>query len=439
MKKSKYNIAVVNNDKVLLYNTFRDSMMVVSKSYYQYILDTKEDYSKLKALDKLNYDNLIEHGYLIDDDIDEYKQLCFAHKMRTYHNDTYTLTVLPTLDCNLRCWYCFEKHIKDSRLSTNVKSMIKEYTKKIANSEEYTCLKLDFFGGEPLLHFEEDVYPLLKDIQDYFHENKKQLVVLFVTNGVYLNDKVIDKLSEFDEVAIQVSTDGNKNEHDKVKFIPGSREGTYNQIMENVRKICDRLHNIFINLRINYTDETLKNIDGYIEEVKNIDRNKIEIHLERVWQTKQKGMAESELLQNAINMFITNGFYVTYSHFHRRNYSCKTEKYAQAVISYDGKIYKCTGRDFTTDMEEGYMDDNNNIQWDINKLSKRIGLETFSHTKCKTCKFLPLCWGPCSQASLEMKAGELDNYCYLNKLELSIDNLIRYMFNNNLALAQRQV
>lgn len=102
----------------------------------------------------------------------------------------------------------------------------------------------------------------------------------------------------------------------------------------------------------------------------------------------------------------------------------------QAVVSYDGAVYKCTGRDFTEDHQEGVLDENGNIIWDKEKYKKRILIRTFDNPQCKSCKFLPLCWGPCNQKLLETGVTDITRYCQIQHMEMSLDDYVIYRFNN---------
>ena len=44
-------------------------------------------------------------GFIIDN-YDEKELVKFNNKLCVYENRSYHLTINPTLDCNLKCWYC---------------------------------------------------------------------------------------------------------------------------------------------------------------------------------------------------------------------------------------------------------------------------------------------------------------------------------------------
>lgn len=428
MKLSKYNIVVSRNDRVIIFNTFRNTYTLLSKDFCQMLLDNScLDYLQ-KYPNKL-YDKLYRGGIIIDDDVDEYQYLVKEYEKEVLESLVYNLTILPSLDCNLRCWYCYEKHIKGSHLNLEIQDKIVKHVEAVfEKNTSLECLNVEMYGGEPLLFFDSELYPVLKKIKDHVAKLNKYVNFFFITNGVCINDFNIQNFSDLN-ASFQISIDGYKTTHDKVKFLKG-KGGTYDHIINVIHLIVKQDTFMSVNLRINYNDETLEFLPKIIKDLQDVDRNKIRIHLERVWQTSSKGKCSSDKLMEVINEFILNGFDVSYMNLSRRSYSCKVSKTMQAVVSYDGAVYKCTGRDFTEDHQEGVLDENGNIIWDKEKYKKRILIRTFDNPQCKSCKFLPLCWGPCNQKLLETGVTDITRYCQIQHMEMSLDDYVIYRFNN---------
>ncbi|MDE5711151.1 MAG: SPASM domain-containing protein [Bacteroides sp.] len=119
-----------------------------------------------------------------------------------------------------------------------------------------------------------------------------------------------------------------------------------------------------------------------------------------------------------------------YMNMARRSYSCKASVRNQCVISYDGAVYKCSGRDFTTEHQDGVLSPDGNIHWNQPKLDKRLSIVTYDNDLCRKCKFLPLCWGPCCQKQLETTPNDFRRFCQKQNMELNIADYMRYRFNN---------
>lgn len=428
MKTSYYNIYIEEEKCVVCYNTIFDAFLLVSKADFGKL---QNDLEGLQKESLSVYEAMIKHGFIIDDEVDEQEMLAQEYEKEIYASSKYELTLLPTLDCNLRCWYCYEKHKVGSHFQEKVPESIVAHVKRVFQEREYLdSLSVTMFGGEPLMYFKEELYPLLLRLKETLEKMQKQVTFFFVTNAVCITDELIPLFANLN-AGFQISIDGNKERHDKVKFIPGTREGTFDQVLATVRKLTSQIENTYITLRINYDDDTLPRLAELIPEIKDIDRRKIGIHLERVWQTSQNAVNyNNRLLQRVINEFTNQGFKVTYINLHRRTLSCKSSSYNQVIISYDGNAYKCTGRDFTESFSDGLLQEDGTIVWKQEQLDKRMGICTFKNEHCLKCKFLPQCWGPCNQKLLESKLDIL-SLCPLNTMEMELDDYIRYRLKNH--------
>ncbi|MGM9798373.1 MAG: radical SAM protein [Parabacteroides sp.] len=427
MKLSYYNITASKDGRIILFNTIHDSYILMAEEIYQQLQD-KSFLDNLSKNHPFLFDKLYKGGMIIEEGNDERQQLIQEYENMTANSTSYSLTLLPSLDCNLRCWYCFEKHIKGSHLNEMMQERIYQHVRKVfTENPAFTRLELELFGGEPLLYFEREVYPLLKRIKSWLSEQGKEVLFFIVTNGVRICRNNLPLFAELG-TSFQISIDGYKTTHDKVKFMRDI--GTYDHIIEAINMITQNETFMYVNLRINYNDKTLVHLPEIIPDLKNVDRRKICIHLERVWQTSPKGEESCELLKSVIDEFLIHGFNVSYMNLSRRSYSCKSSKNAQAIISYDGAVYKCLGRNFNEQLKEGFLSADGIIEWNETKLQKRMSISTIGNNKCLFCRLLPLCWGPCNQKLLETDSQNIDRFCQLRLMELSLEDYIIYRFNN---------
>ena len=136
-------------------------------------------------------------GFLVDDEKDEFADLCKEYAEAINTESTYYLTLLPSLDCNLRCWYCFEKHIKGSHLFPETSEAIFNLVKRLfEENSRLSHLNVELFGGEPLLYFEEELFPLLMRMKEYVISIGKSVSFFFVTNAVCITEKNIPMFNE---------------------------------------------------------------------------------------------------------------------------------------------------------------------------------------------------------------------------------------------------
>jgi uncharacterized protein len=429
MKASYYNFFTEQGKSVICYNSLSTGMMVIPATFYRKY-SSVSNIEELKNENETVYEAMLNNGFIIDDERNELAELRVGNKAAVFGDKTYHLTVLPTLDCNLKCWYCFEKHVPDSKMEQGMIDRIIKNIELRFENEEINNVQLDWFGGEPLLYFDENVYPLAMRLKNILEERKKRFSTFFVTNIVAVTDEMIPKLKEINP-SFQITLDGDKQKHDKIRCRKKDKTGTYEHIINMIHKLTEEI-DTFIIIRINYDNQTLEHIENIIEDLIDIDRQKVKIHLERVWQTRAKDSEFSSTINNTINLLLANDFRVSYLNFNRKAYSCMAEKLNRAAISYDGKVYRCTGRNFTDELSEGILNEDGEIIWDFNKVVKRLEKPTFENPMCLPCKMLPICMGPCSQKILEKEPSKIHEVCALNSMEITMDEFIRYLYNNEM-------
>ena len=145
------------------------------------------------------------------------------------------LTIKPTMNCNMRCRHCFNG---DDLNSSGLLNVEKVYWFIESACREFQDVKITFHGGEPTLAG-IDYYKKIFDFQEMM---KKQYNVVFsnnfTTNGVLLNDELIDLLISHNTL-INISFDGPYND-----LLRGYSELVYQRICSvkekggHVRAFC---------------------------------------------------------------------------------------------------------------------------------------------------------------------------------------------------------
>lgn len=183
-------------------------------------------------------ENLKKEGKLFSKDIYEGQNLDL--KKRDSVVKALCLHIAHT--CNLNCEYCFAGQGKyygeDALMSFEVGKQALDFLVK--NSGSRKNLEVDFFGGEPLVNFEV-VKQLVQYARSIETENNKHFRFTLTTNGVLLNDDVIDFLNqEMDNVVL--SLDGRKEVHDKLrKNLSG--QGSYDIIVPKFKNFVEKRGN----------------------------------------------------------------------------------------------------------------------------------------------------------------------------------------------------
>lgn len=309
-------------------------------------------------------------------------------------------------------------------------------------AEKISSLNLSWFGGEPLLYFYEIVYPLSKYAKELCEKNSIPFISTITTNAYCMDEAMIERFSEIDLYGFQITLDGHRERHDKIRNNNG--EPSYDKIIRNINLLCNKIEKIGITLRINYDNQTLKNqqSEQILNDIEKENRKKIHIDLQQVWQMIDKNKNRegdvSSLIDNAKKVgyekiSCSGGF--TLGQF----YNCYVSKYHYVEINYDGKVYKCTARDYKEPYEMGEMQDDGSIVWNEVRLSKLYASPTFDNPTCLKCAYLPLCWGPCPQKIIEIKKEGIAGYCVMRDIERSVRDRLIDMYESSLNLIKQNV
>ncbi len=424
MKYSQFNSIVPYQEKFALFNSFNNRVLFLVPELRDLLQAAiREGIENLKEVHPTFYDYLLDQEYLVDDSCDEVGNVKALSKIVDENPKTFLLTINPTMNCNFKCWYCYETHIKQSKLKQDMINRINTFVAKTASIQNLESFSLSFFGGEPLLYFKKDVVPLIDFFTDKCIEKNLAFDLSFTTNGYLVNQEFVDYFDNKNiKCALQITLDGYKEEHDLVRYVSANK-GSYEEIIKNIRLLIT--NKFFVRLRINYTDKNIHNMSKIANEFLDIPQeirdNYLLFDYHRVWQD-HKLDDTSLILDENMNTMREQGFNATggYSPNNVKE-SCYADKRNSAVINYNGDLYKCTARDFNKESRAGYINEEGELIWENDYLEKRMDVK-FKNKPCLSCRIMPLCNGGCSQHALE-KAGE--DYCVYLGDEQEKDKVVK--------------
>lgn len=146
----------------------------------------------------------------------------------------YSLTLMLTHDCNLRCSYCYMGK-KSSRVMTRALAF-KAIGRAVASLQVQGELELAFFGGEPLLES-----ALMSELVQYARskagERSISLRMGLTTNGTITTPQAWDILLAPD-VDVAISCDGIESVHDRHRRCVDGR-GSWHTVMQTIRRLVE--------------------------------------------------------------------------------------------------------------------------------------------------------------------------------------------------------
>lgn len=425
-KTSYYNTKINHNNRVLLYNTLTDSLMSLTAEEFSTISELFEDLQTFKGEYPMLYEELKESGFIVNQDYNELDYIKLQNKRRIYGENSYHITINPTLDCNVACWYCSTEYANATHnggMSPDVINNVIAHIRNVIQKQKAAAFHLDWFGGEPLMYFDKVIKPISTSANKLTKESGVKFTQHITTNATLINVDRIKYMRDLNFTSFQIPIDGNEKRHNKIKYFE-NKEGTYRKVIENINLITDIIPDVFIILRINYDKQTLKNIQDIIKDISETSKKHIRIDFQKVWQVPFTE-EERKLLEKAKKEFFLNGLESGFWAYRPKAfYRCYADKFRYYAINYDGKIFKCTARDYGEDKVIGRLLSDGDVDWNDKLLSIYYSKSTFENAQCLECRMLPMCMGPCIQKNYDSRINSSSLPCVFENAEYSLSSFI---------------
>lgn len=390
MKESRYNVILaIDNGKSLLYNTLTRKYLMFDNLEQERVKDLlgnlKCDKFELKEVEYIK--KMIKIGAIVADDFDEISRLQFLYNKQKFQQDTATLVIQTTLNCNFRCVYCYEEH-KSERLTDEVSA-------KIINLVNDRCkktrkLKIAWFGGEPMLEFNR-IVQLTEAFKKICSENNCQYEARMTSNGYLFNDENISRLNDLMIKNIQITLDGTKDYHDKKRPLVNGK-GTFEKVSENFIKLLEK--NINLNLRINLDENNYLGTIDLLDIIPEKYRGNVNIQIINVFQNK-----ENLNCYDLYKVAIDKGY--RYTDKVNRLIKCEACTPNAMTIDPRGNLTFCS-MSGEQDMYFGYIGGERNINFTNQSIYYNFhNMSPFHNKVCLKCIWLPMCMGGCKLSKFE--------------------------------------
>lgn len=438
LKLSRYNNLFSYPDALrLLYNSLTGNILNLdgNSNLTEMIFgNNKSDSVYFDGGDK-EINNLFQLGFLVDTEINEINVVRELIRLGRLKNGDAMLTILPTLDCNFGCSYCYQEHRKEGPMNDAVqKALIKFLENKLLKGIKH--FSVVWFGGEPLL-----ALPVIEKLSHQFKEICSKKGIIFssdsiITNGYLLTTKVAKKLKDLGINSAQITIDGPAVVHNKRRPL-GNNRGSFRRIIKNITSLPDDFE---INIRIN-VDKLNKD---YIFDLLNIlvnmnlvQRVKYYVAFVEAYNAKCQAIDCKELECEEFSEFkeylkkqcLVKGIpwfsdesvrLVAYRY-------CIVDEPRGFVVQSDGKLLKCwahAGDDSVRPLAHLLHEKT----WQKIGNSFLQGRNLFEDNECHECKILPVCMGGCPRIR--------ENYLQQRRkmcppIKYSIGTEVRRMYESN--------
>jgi uncharacterized protein len=190
------------------------------------------------AEERETQDVLLEDGFLVRDRAqDDARVRAHLDKAREGIPGMMYVTLMPTLQCNLACNYCFQKeHPAFTKMSSPMEDATLEWILRQVDERGLHTLYVHYFGGEPTtrkdycLRTAEALAASMKARGGTFRWD-------MTTNGIQLDVAFAKQMESFGRGAFKITLDGDKETHDQMRVYRDGR-GTFDIIFDNVAELA---------------------------------------------------------------------------------------------------------------------------------------------------------------------------------------------------------
>ena len=390
-KKSLYNLLIpYTNNETIIFNSFSGAIGKFDKDTLNHYEENQFSETEIEILSK--------KGILIPVDLDEKSKINSDRKKGIENNHAKLFRIWPTSGCNARCYYCFEKGINVTSMSKETADDVVNFIDNTLNEED--VLRLEWFGGEPLLNVE--IIDYIIDKLNIICANKRcEIQNSMISNGSLITEDLVLKIkNEWNIQSIQITLDGYDSTYDQIK-------NYYNPITCNFKKVIEAIKllsksGIKTAIRMNYDTKNYQSLVELIEflHIELSGYKKLIYYVFPVWSSTDEHAENSYSSTTTADMNLLSLFDLlvkyrmsTIKAIARLNYkahACQAWNLHSYAILPNGDIAKCC---------ESY----NQVIGSVTKGITDIDTYNFWTTsileeKCDSCSYLPLCQGGCKSS-----------------------------------------
>lgn len=201
---------------------------------------TKEEYDLLAQPSDLSSDvirYLIQNHFLTEDSFDPYFEVDEYRKLKKFlkrQSGKFSFfKILPTLDCNARCFYCYQRE-RYHALSMDKVTVEATSNFILNNSLPDKTVELQWHGGEPLYHMEA-----IDAISAALANAGRRYTAVMISNGYLFDDAVVEKAKSLWRLTrVQITLDGTETVYNRAKaYIYRDGQSPYYRVLDNIERL----------------------------------------------------------------------------------------------------------------------------------------------------------------------------------------------------------
>ena len=401
----------VREDEHVLYDVLADRYVGVNGATLSAIARVTAGEGGESAEDCEIAGELAELGFLVADRAHDDRRLR-SHLERVARGEpgVMSITLMPTLACNLACSYCFQKGSPAyNTMSRETEEQALEFILRKVDAAGSRVLRMEYFGGEPLAR-KDTVLRTAEILSRSMAARGGSFTWHIITNGISLDRPFVEAMNRFGEGGVKVTLDGDKETHDQAR-VYRSGKGTFDVIFDNLVAVAGHVRldvggNFLPGQEASYTRLVHRLEDaGILSKLHAVKFKPVQataandlgtcaggcgtakeesetlVRLDRLIRKKRPEVERSETL----DAFVTG--------------PCELHWDTSYIIDPDGLVYKCPAVAGRPEVAVGTVRDDS--------LKGAPLLELRPWEQCGDCAYLPVCVGGCLGGQY-LKTGRRD-------------------------------
>ena len=390
IKRSRYNLFFGKN---IVYNMLSSRIVKVDSELYEFLLS--KDAINPNDFESDSFNSLIKNNVIVNYNELEYIRECY--EANYWGRDLVFYTIKPTLRCNFRCSYCFEKN-KEGEISDEKIFSLGKFLQNEIRSREF--VNVNWSGGEPLLVLDK-ISLICNIIQESVTPSSLRMTMN--TNGFLLDVKTVARLKDLGFQRLNITIEGDKERHDSFRKV-NFNESTFEKVLSNIEYAS---YFIPILIRFNTSNTEKESFEKFLDDldVFNLLKRNVVISPNNLTLSKSTRDEQVESLNyflskhyDYINSIIQRGYKIEAYHvgLQRKYNRCSFHHNFSFNIDPYLNVYRCCYNGANEDLASGYINNDGEMVLKAGiKEPNSSRINPVSIKECRDCIVLPICMGKC--------------------------------------------
>ena len=375
---ARHSLNVPDADGILLFQTLTGELLLLTEEEWNARMKDEDIRRKL-----------IESRFLVPTDFDERVYAdeierilsMFVKKPERLSN----YTIFTTLDCNARCFYCYELGARRDKME---KKTAEEAASFIIRNSKGGPVRLAWFGGEPLMNS-----AVIDTISKSLKNHGISYTARMVSNGYFFDGELVRRAKDqWNLKKIQITLDGTEEIYNRTKAYVDQGANAYRRVMRNIALLLDA--GIRVRIRLNMNSKNALDLNCLTEELAGRFAGKTGLnvyvallhqygsHSVGAFSDEHTALEEHRALTEKIHALGLRDEGVLHNRI-KNNY-CMADSDENVMILPDGRIGKCEH-----ELEADLIGTVSNDALDAHGI--RVWKELLKGESCNTCPLYPRC------------------------------------------------